>query len=94
MRSPSTEAEAAFSQSGWLVTKIKEGPWKAAAVGDGEHAWAWKPNEKGIWLVDSSGDFANETPLLPNVAPGARVASVASGQRALVILEADYEGGK
>lgn len=76
-----------FSQSGWLVSKIRDGKWRVSAAGDGQHAWAWEVGKKGVWLLDASGHTLNaQAPLLPDIEPSWRIFPAGDKRRGLVIV--------
>jgi hypothetical protein len=67
----------AFSQSGWLITKLKDGLWYGSAVGDGKYVWVWREGDKGVWLVDSSGHIVNDqAKFLPDLAPSSGIVPI------------------
>jgi len=87
-QSTKLQGKAAFSQSGWLVTKIRDGRWNAVAVGDGKHEWAWQPGKKGIWLVDSSGSIVNDkAPFLAEVVSGWGIIPLGDKRHGLAIVD-------
>lgn len=83
-RQPGADHTATFEGgTGWLLSRFSEDNLRAVAAGDGEHVWLWSRQDRGLSLVNRSGQVQG----LVTGTPVASVSRLGNGPLVAVVLQ-------